>query len=327
MDKTRLHDFIAASQPNICQLDVWRADRPVFSGEWNGYAGTDCVHVMSVTKSVMALLTGIAIDRGRIRGVDEPVLRFFPDYRVKRGENTIRETTIRHLLTMRAPWKCKGDPWSKVCSSRDWTRASLDFLGGRKGLSDEFRYQTVCLHVLSGILYRATGRKTADFANECLFGPLGIASRRNFTAATAEEHRRFTVDKGPKPPVWFADPEGLATPGYGLCLSARDMAKIGRLCLAEGMWEGKRIVSPGWIREMTRARPIGGNRFRGMGYGFLWWIVHPGKKAYAAIGNSGNVIYVDPDRETVVAVSSFFKPTVLDRIDFIERHLLPALEE
>ena len=76
--------------------------------------------------------------------------------------------------TMRAPYKGHGDPWTKVCSSEDWTAASLDFLGGRKGITKEFDYRTVCLHILSGILYKATGMKTVDFANQSLFLPLGI---------------------------------------------------------------------------------------------------------------------------------------------------------
>ena len=62
-----------------------------------------------------------------------------------------------------------------------------------------------------------------------------------------------------------------------------------------------------------------------MHYGYLWWIVHPEEHIYAAIGNSGNIIYVDPDRNVVVAVSSYFKPTVLDRVELIEAILLPTL--
>ena len=77
--------------------------------------------------------------------IDDKVLSYFPDYQVKRGEKTVFDVTIRHLLTMRAPYKGKGDPWSKVCSSLNWTYASLDFLGGRNGLTDEFRYSTVCI--------------------------------------------------------------------------------------------------------------------------------------------------------------------------------------
>lgn len=280
---------------------------------------------MSATKSIVALLVGIAVDRGQIASIDDKVLSYFPDYQVKRGEKTIYDVTIRHLLTMRAPYKGKGDPWSKVCISENWTYASLDFLGGRGGFTDEFNYKTVCLHILSGILYKATGMTTVDYANEYLFKPLGIAEHENYYAKSAEEHKHFTMDKEPKTNVWFADRDGLGTPGYGLCMCAKDMAKIGQLCLNEGVWEGKQIISSSWIKDMTRPRKIEGQMWRGMMYGYLWWITNPEKNIYAAIGNSGNVIYVNPDKNVVVSVASYFKPTIFDRVDFIEEYVLKSL--
>lgn len=280
---------------------------------------------MSATKSIVALLVGIAVDRGQIASIDDKVLSYFPDYQVKRGEKTIYDVTIRHLLTMRAPYKGKGDPWSKVCISENWSYASLDFLGGRGGLTDEFNYKTVCLHILSGILYKATGMTTVEYANEYLFKPLGIAEHENYYAKSAEEHKQFTMDKEPKTNVWFADRDGLGTPGYGLCMCAKDMAKIGQLCLNEGVWEGKQIISASWIKDMTRPRKIEGQMWRGMMYGYLWWITNPEKNIYAAIGNSGNVIYVNPDKNVVVSVASYFKPTIFDRVDFIEEYVLKSL--
>lgn len=323
MNKQEMHDLIERQQPNICQIVAVRGNQTVYSDTWNNYKSDDCVHVMSVTKSVMALLIGIAIDKGQIKSVNEKVLDYFPDYKVKRGEKTIYEVTIKHLLTMRAPYKGKGDPWSKVCSSENWTYASLDFLGGRKGLTDEFNYSSVCLHVLSGILYKSTSMKTVDYANENLFEPLGIKKHKTYYAKSAEEHKEFTISKLPKENVWFSDPQGLGTPGYGLCFSAEDMAKLGLLCLNKGRHNGKQIISEAWIDEMTRARTVESRHFRGMDYGYLWWIVDRKKGIYAAIGNSGNVIYVNPEKQLVVAVASYFKPTIFDRVDFIQQHIEP----
>ena len=323
MNRQELHDLITRQQPNICQMVVVKDDETVYSDTWNDYKKGDCVHVMSVTKSIMSLLIGIANDRGQIHSVDDKVLDYFPEYKVKRGEKTIYEVTIRHLITMRAPYKGKGDPWSKVCSSENWTYTSLDFLGGKKGLTDEFKYSSVCLHVLSGILYRATKMKPVDFANEYLFEPLGIKKHKTYIAKSAEEHREFTISKLPKENLWFSDSQGLGTPGYGLCFCAEDMAKIGVLCLNNGKYDGRLIVSSAWIEEMTRAKTVEGKHFRGMAYGYLWWIVDRNKKIYAAIGNSGNVIYVNPEKNLVVAVASYFKPTIFDRIDFIREYIEP----
>lgn len=215
----------------------------------------------------------------------------------------------------------------KVCSSDNWTYTSLDCLGGRKGLTDEFNYQTVCLHILSGILYQATNMKTVDYANKYLFEPLGIAEHKNYYAETAEEHKAFTIGKIPKENIWFSDPDGLGTPGYGLCMSAEDMAKIGLICLNKGNYNGRQIISSEWITEMICPRTVESDQFRGMEYGYLWWIIDRQKNIYAAIGNSGNVIYVNSEKNIVVAVASYFKPTVFDRVDFIQEYIEPLFTE
>ena len=321
MNKTELHEYIREKTPNICQIVVRQNGRVIYADEWNGYRCDDCVHVASVTKSTIALLVGIALDNGMIKSLDEKVLSYFPEYTVRRGEKTIQDVTIRHLLTMKASYKCKGDPWTKVCGSEDWTKTSLDLLGGRKGLTGEFNYQTVCLHILSGILFRATGMKTVDFANEFLFAPIGIKEHKTFFVKNAEEHKAFIISKTPKENVWLTDPQGLGTPGYGLCMSASDMAKIGQLCLNHGMADGTQIVSADWIRAITTPTYTADERFRNMKYGSLWWILDESKPVYAAVGDSGNVIYVDEKEKLTVAVTSYFKPTVFDRIDFIENIL------
>ena len=326
MTKSELHNFIEKTQPNICQLVAYRDNQKLYSDCWNNYKEDDCTHIMSATKSIISLLIGIAIDKGQIKSVDDKVLDYFPDYKVKRGEKTIYDVTIKHLLTMRAPYKCRHDPWSKVCASENWTYTSLDFLGGRKGLTDTFNYQTVCLHILSGILFRATNMITVDYANQFLFEPLGIKKHSVYIAKSAAEHKAFTIEKTPKSHVWFSDRQDLGTPGYGLCMSADDMAKIGLLCLNKGVWNNKQIVSAAWIEEMTRPRKIEESKYwRGMEYGYLWWIIDRSKNIYAAIGNSGNVIYVEPEKKIVVAVASYFKPTIFDRVDFIQEHVVPFL--
>lgn len=326
MNQEELYNLIKEQQSNICQIVVYKSNKKVYSECWNDYKTGDCTHIMSATKSVVALLIGIAIDKGQIGSVNDKVIDYFPNYKVKRGEKTIYDVTIKHLLTMRAPYKCKGDPWSKVCSSENWTDSSLNFLGGRKGLTDEFKYQTVCLHILSGILYQVTNMKTVDYANAYLFEPLGIAKHKNYCAKSAEEHKQFTIGKLPKDNIWFCDRDGIGTPGYGLCMSAEDMAKIGLLCLNKGVYDNKQIVSSEWIEEMTRPRTVESNYFRGMAYGYLWWIIDHEKNIYAAIGNSGNVIYINPEKNIVISVSSYFKPTVFDRVDFIREHIEPLFE-
>ena len=116
------------------------------------------MNVMSVTKSVTSLLIGIAIDQGLIKSVDDYVMDYYKEtYTPKRGEQTIFKVTIKHLLTMTAPYKGKSEPWTKVCTSDDWTLTTLDVLGGRKGITNEFRYHTLGVQILLGIIRNTSG--------------------------------------------------------------------------------------------------------------------------------------------------------------------------
>lgn len=315
------HNYVADNQPNICQVTVIQNGETIINDTWNGYKEDDTVHTMSVTKSVVSLLVGIAVEQGLIGSVDDYVLDYFPDYKLKRGERTIQKVTLKNLLTMTAPYKYQSEPWSKICVQEDWSIAALDFLGGRQGITGEFRYSTLGIHILTGIIAAVSNMTTVDFANQYLFEPLTIAPRKIYVAPDAEAHKAFTVGKTPKGKIWFSDNKGVGAAGYGLCLSADEMAKIGFLCLKKGVFHNKRIVSEKWLAESTRARLRCGEKFRDMKYGYLWWILDENAGSYAAIGNSGNVIYINPQRELVAAVSGYFKPTVFDRIDFIKEQI------
>ncbi len=321
MEKLEFNKIVSVEQPNICQIVCYKDNKKIYSDVWNDYKENDSVHIMSATKSIVSLLIGICVDKNLIKSIDDKILDFFPEYKVKKGEKTIYDITIKHLMTMKAPLKCKYDPWTKVCSSDDWTTSSLDFIGGRKGITNEFKYNTVCLHVLTGIIAKVNNMTPVEFANEYLFKPLGIQEHKNYLAETAEEHKEFTMSKTPKEHIWFCDPQGVGTAGYGLCMSADDLARIGLLVLNNGKYNNKRIVSEQWIKEMTKETQITDEQFRNMSYGLLWWIIDKEKEIYAAIGNSGNVIYVNNSNNFVCGVTGYFKPTIFDRVDFIQKYL------
>lgn len=325
MNQKEIHEYIQKEQPNICQIACYKDGEEVYVDKWNHYKVTDTCHVMSATKSIVALLVGIAIDEGFIKSIEQPVLDYFPEYKVKRGEKTIQKVTIKHLLTMKAPYKYKYEPWTKICSTEDWTISALDFLGGRKGLTEEFKYSTLGIHILTGIISKTSGLQTVDFANKYLFEPIGVKAHRNYLADTAEEHKHFTMCKEPKENVWFCDPQGVGAAGFGLCFSAVDMAKIGQLCLDKGYYRGKQIISSSWIEEMTKVNYQCGKEFGNMSYGYLWWIIDEKSHIYAASGNSGNVIYVNASNNIVIAVTAYFKPTIFDRIEFIQEYIEPMI--
>lgn len=323
---SEFHSYVTDNQSNICQMTVIQNGKTILNDVWNSYKAEDTVHTMSVTKSIVSLLVGIAIEQGLIGSVDDYVLDYFPDYKIKRGEKTIQKVTLKHLLTMTAPYKYKSEPWSKICVQEDWSIAALDFLGGRRGMTGEFQYSTLGIHILTGII-AATGKMTTvDFANQYLFEPLTIAPRKIYVAPDAEAHKAFTMGRAPKETIWFSDETGVGAAGYGLCLSAEEMSKIGLLCLNKGVFRNRRIVSEKWLEESTTARQCCSEKFRDMKYGYLWWIIDENEGSYAAIGNSGNVIYINPRKELVVAISAYFKPTVFDRIDFIKEQIEGKME-
>lgn len=321
-DYGTIHTIVAEQEPNICEITVMRDNEIIYEDYWHGYRENDALNVMSVTKSVIALLTGIAIDKGFIKGVDEFVLSYFPEYVTKRGEKTIFDVTIRHLLTMTAPYKYKSEPWTKVCTGEDWTKAALDLLGGRKGLTGEFKYATLGIQILNGILEKATEEKVVDFANRNLFEPLGIPKTVLHGDSSKEDQFDFLMNKNPRKHEWYCDPKGAVTAGWGLTLSATDLAKIGMMLLNGGIYDGKRIVSKEWIAQMTTPYQDLGKNFGYNSYGFLWWITDKENGVFAAIGDGGNVIYVNPKKKIAVGVAGTFKPKIFDRVDFIEEKLL-----
>ena len=329
MNKEQLHSYISDStgnESNICQLYVIKDGETVYDDCWHGFKTEDAMNVNSVTKGVMALLAGIALDRGCINSVNQKVMDFFPDYTVKRGEKTIYDVTIKHLLTMTAPYKGKSEPWKKVCTSQDFTIAILDHLGGRRGITGEFRYATLGIQILAGIVERATGEKCIDFANRNLFEPLGLPKRIPHGNSSKEDQFDFFMNKNPRKYEWYSDPQGSVTAGWGLCMSAKDMAVIGALVSNYGQYDGTRIISEEYLSDMIAPHLKLGERFGYMNYGYLWYKPYYDKDVYAAIGDSGNIIYVNMEKKISVGITGTFKPRIFDRVDFIEEKVLPVID-
>ncbi|MCR5054348.1 MAG: beta-lactamase family protein [Lachnospiraceae bacterium] len=329
MNKEQLHKYISegtGNESNICQIYAIKDGDLAYDDCRRGFKTEDAMNVNSVTKGVMGLLAGIALDKGYIRDLDQKVMDFFPDYTVKRGEKTIYDVTVRHLLTMTAPYKGKSEPWKKVCTSADFTLAILDHLGGRKGIIGEFRYATLGIQILAGIIERAAGEKCIDFANKNLFEPLGLPKRIPHGDSSKEDQFDFFMNKNPRKYEWYTDPQGCVTAGWGLCMSAKDMAVMGDLVLNDGLYGGRRIISEEYLADMLAPHVKLGERFGFMNYGFLWYKPYDDKEVYAAIGDSGNIIYVNKEKNVSVGMTGTFKPRIFDRVDFIEQKVLPAID-
>lgn len=312
-----LEPMIKSEYSNINGIVIVRNGYMAYERYFNGYGPDNTHHVASVTKSIISALIGVAIDAGYIKNVDQKVLDFFPEYVPDAADMQKGEVTIRHLLTMTAPYPFEDwhEPLDKMCMQPDWTKYILGILG-EKGNIGAFKYSTAGAHLISTIITRSTGKSAREFANERLFNPIGMKQIPNY------EMKSFGFDDlfGKDVKGWVNDPSGNSTGGWGLTLTPRDMARFGFLYLNRGIWSDNRIISETWIDESTA---MNSNK-----YGYLWWLrQEDGVFAYLAMGDGGNVICCIPEKDLVVAIASEFIMNPRDRWTLINECIIPAVIE
>jgi len=252
------------------------------------FTADDLHDVRSVTKSITAILFGIALDQGAISGVDVPVLDYFPEYADLKTTPKSR-ITLAHLLGMASglKWDESGGyvRWGNNETRMQFAADPLRYVLDQDIVAEpgtRFNYNGGGTALLGEAVSRAVKKPLDDFAEEVLFKPLGIVSSE-----------------------WRRNGQGQVTPYGGLRLRPRDMAKIGRLVMNRGQWEGRQIVSEAWVEQMLRDRlPAGGLR-----YGWQWWHgqVRAGASRVpyiAAFGNGGQRIFLVPSRDLVVVVTA-----------------------
>ena len=180
------------------------------------------------------------------------------------------------------------------------TRPMVARPGGRRV------YSTGNSHLLSAILTKATGMSTLEFGRAHLGRPLG-----------------FTL------PAWLRDPQGVYFGGNEMQMTPRDMLKIGELYLHRGTRDGRRVVSEAWVHASLVPRTR--SRFSGRQYGYGWWMrTMAGRRVYYAWGYGGQFIFVVPDVDMVVALTSSPDPGEGRRshlravYNMVEDQLIPA---
>jgi CubicO group peptidase (beta-lactamase class C family) len=275
---TEMKSYIEKNRINLHSLLVVRNGYLVFEEYYDSYTQNRIHNQYSVTKSVAATLTGIAVDQGYIAGVDERIVNLLPDRTISNVDRRKPAITLEHVLMMSSgiDWQ-EGDPsFNALYRSNDWVQHMLEKpMMAEPGSS--FLYCSGCSHLLTSVLAEKTGQSVQKFADENLFKPLGI---RNYQ--------------------WDQDSQGIPVGGWGLHLMPRDMAKIGFLYLMEGHWDGKQIVSADWIEQSTSRRI---QAHTNMGYGYQWWI-YPDHGAYTALGRYGQTIFVIPDLAMVIVTTA-----------------------
>lgn len=284
--RSDLLESLAAQHRGVRALVVARANCAVFEYYRKDISVETQSHVYSVTKSVLSILVGIAIDEGFLR-LDERLSGVFPEEFDESVDPPVRDITVRDLLTktegfaQTGPGDFKASP-SVPGKSRAWRwmlNRKVEYPGG-----SHFRYDGIGSDLLSVVLSRAIKRNAGDFAKQKLFDPLNITDY-----------------------TWYADSEEYLHGESGLHLTARDMAKIGRLFLRHGRWEDRKIVSDAYVRDATARHNDGGGPVNAA-YGYQWWVSKTSLDAFFASGYNGQRIYVAPRHDLVVAVSADYSP-------------------
>jgi CubicO group peptidase (beta-lactamase class C family) len=255
----------------------------------------------SATKSITGALVDMAIQEGKLSGVDAKVLALLPDHarRLQNPDPRKAEITVEDFLTMSSPLEC--DDWNDASRGNeermylveDWAQFILDLpMRGRMHLGERvepppydryFSYCTGGVFILSEILERATGIRTDRYARQRLFAPLGITNVQ-----------------------WVYSPQNVPQTGGGLRLTSRDLLKIGQLYLDGGRWQGRSIVDEAWVRNSTRPHA---RIDEATEYGYLWWLKSfkcSGKicPAFLMSGNGGNKVVVIPQLDLVAVITS-----------------------
>ena len=291
----------AASLPQLHGLVISHENTRVFEYYAPKYSATRLANIKSASKSIIAALVGVAIDRKLIRSVDEPIVRWFPE--LKKDKDPRKQAiTIEDLLTMRSGLaSTSGENYGSWVTSRNWVRYALD----RPMVSDpgtSMEYSTGTSHILSAILTKVTKRSTHQFAQEALGQPLGIRLAR-----------------------WPRDPQGIYFGGNEMLMTPRQMIEVGELWLHGGRVGKQQIVSEAWVD--VSCRPVTRSRWdRDREYGRGWWIQDfGGHRACFAWGYGGQYIFVFRELDLVVAITS--SATVSEDRWGYRRQLFNLLEE
>jgi CubicO group peptidase (beta-lactamase class C family) len=277
---------------------VARKGRLVVEAYFDG-ADRDTPHdVRSVGKSVTSTLAGIALHEGRIASLDLPLARLVPEMASSPAGKA--GVTLRRLLEMRSGLAVDDFDPRPGAFGEEAMDAAPDRLRFAVSVpmaappGERFAYASLNTMLLGRAIAAATGRDLADYAREKLFAPLGFGRWQ-----------------------WRRDAQGQVIAQGNLLVRPRDLLKLGLLFQQGGRWHGRQVVPAAWIAEATGSRstlpedPTTGLGTLYRGYGYQWWTGSERAGAgaatvplYFASGNGGQRLFVVPDRELVVVVTS-----------------------
>jgi CubicO group peptidase (beta-lactamase class C family) len=262
---------------------VIQNDSVKYEEYWDGWTQNTTSNIFSCTKSIVSLLVGIAIDEGKIKSVDQSIGEFLPEF-AQAPENKI---TIKNLLTMSS-----GSTWSESHSSifsitakgyyGDNLKELILGLKAKEEPGKVFEYRSGDTQILSFIVEKATGMTISKYAQIKLWKPLQTNN----------------------PALWSLDKEGGDEKAF-CCFNtnARDIARIAKLILNKGKWNGTQIISEKYITEATTPASYLLNEDKNGQldyYGYQFWIIEKnGHRVPYLRGLNGQFIYAIPEKNAI----------------------------
>jgi CubicO group peptidase (beta-lactamase class C family) len=271
----------ADQMPRLHSLLVsWRGEL-ILERYAKGITASRLANIKSASKSVISALTGIAVDRGLIPNVRQPIDAYFGDVLKIEKEPVKRTITVENLLTMQSGLQTTSNRfYGAWVLSGNWVRHALTRpMTSIPGTRME--YSTGNTHLLSAILTKATGKNTWQFAQEALAKPLGFSLAR-----------------------WPQDPQGIYFGGNDMLMTPRQMLKFGELYLNRGKAGDVQVLPAAWVEASFTPRVDSPREF-GRSYGYGWWIRDmAGYTANYAWGYGGQFIFVVPELQLVTVITS-----------------------
>jgi len=283
-NKEDLPEFIKVINDNLetTAFMVIQNDSIIFEEYWQDYSADSASNSFSMAKSYISTLVGIAIKEGKIESVDQKVCDFIPQFCGEKNNNI----TIKNLLTMSS-----GLDWNEDYHNPLGQTAEAYFGGDLRGLvvnlqsvetsGKVFKYHSSCTQLLAFIVESATGKTISEYISEKLWKPMGA------------KH----------PALWNTDIEGGDEKAF-CCLNsnARDFARIGKLYMNYGNWNGNQIVDTSYVKEATSiAVLLDTDGDKNVNYGYQFWIAnHKGLDIYYARGLWGQYVICIPEKDMIV---------------------------
>ena len=284
----------AAAIPRFRSLLVVRHGKLAVEEYFGGATRDTQFDVRSVTKSVVSLLVGQALEAGDIPRVDTTVGDYLrPPYLLDPGD---RAVTVNELLTMTSGYEWNednGDDYNLWINAPDHVQFLLD--RPQTGPPGPFTYNSAAVHLLGVVVQSATGTPLASLADQRLFHPIGIKSA-----------------------LWEQLEGGTVNGGSGLQLTGQDLARLGQLMLQKGLSGSHQVVPATWIASATTSqflwRDTDGAQAR-VTYGYLWWVADPpSAHAFFAWGYGGQFIYVVPALDLVIISTTEWRNLAADNL-------------